>query len=88
MVSETHAESDQEKSVSARAFTQNIKLIPRNQSKKGMRNNVSHVRIYHKITLNFFQYKSAIVHVGISKINPIMLLKLHISAICRRSNQM
>lgn len=86
ITSDTRAESAPENKVSANALIQKITVIHRNQSKNGINKTDTHVSIYHNITLNFFQYKSAIVQVGISNNNQTTLLKLHIKAICRRSN--
>ena len=59
-----------------------------NEWKNGTSNTVNHDNITHNITLSFFQYRSAIVHVGISEISDTILLKLQINAICQRLSHM
>lgn len=54
-MSDTQATSAPENNVSAKALIQKIIVIQINQSKKGIKIIDIHVRIYHKITLNFFQ---------------------------------
>ena len=69
MTSDTRAASAQENKVSEKALIQKIITIHINQWKKGIKKTDIHVSIYHNITLNFFQYRSAIAHVGLSLIH-------------------
>lgn len=55
MISDTRADSAHEKRVSAKALIQKIITIQTNQSKNGINRTDIHERIYHKITLIFFQ---------------------------------
>ena len=87
ITSDTQAWSDHENNVSVNALIQNIIQIQTNEWKNGIQNTVIHDKINHKITLSFFQYKSAIVHVGISDTKDTTLLKLLINAICQRLSQ-
>ena len=87
ITSETHAWSEPENNVSVNALIQNIIQIQANEWENGIQNTVIHDKINHKITLIFFQYKSAIVHVGISETRDTILLKLLIKAICQRVSQ-
>ena len=87
ITSDTQAWSEPENNVSVNALIQNIIQIPTNEWKNGIQNTVIHDKINHKITLIFFQYKSAIVHVGISETRDTILLKLLIKAICQRVSQ-
>ena len=86
ITSDTQAWSEPENKVSVSALIQRMIQIHINEWKNGIRKTVNHDKINHRITLIFFQYKSAIVPVGISEIKDTILLKLPINAICHKFN--